>query len=398
MYGTGTVAQEKRAKDLAAMFADARKRGRYYDCCRTFGEALESRQIKPADFSFASLFDAFVLDGRELRQTFAPHQKDSYRTVGLESAVGAVSNSDFANITGQIIYSQMLEGFNLPQFIGDRLFRTVPSQFEREKVPRLGITYGDDDLTVQEREAFPYAGMSSFYVETPDTIKRGIILALTKEALFLDRTGQLLQQARDVGEHIGLNREKRMLDVALGLVDVYKPNGNTAEATYQSSGSRTNIKSSNALTDWTDVEAVELLFDDINDPVTGEPIDVMPNQLLVPKGLEKTANYVVNRTTTWQNAKSRGSGVEEANYAQPLTPYEVLSSPYVKNKQGNQTTWYVGEFPRAFAYIENWGLTVEQAPAQSHDEFTRDVVTQFKASERGAAAAMEPRRVAKSTA
>lgn len=397
---SGTLTQQKRARDLARMTADARKQGpeKYRSCIRSFRTALESRQLTADEFSFADLFDATVPHGYEMRRTFDPKMRDSFG-IALESAVGAVQNSDFASLTGQIIYSQTLEGFSLPEFIGDRLFRVVPSQFEREKVPRLGVTMGDDDLSVQETEGFPYAAMSSFFVETPDTIKRGIILALTKEALFFDRTGMLLEQAREIGRKIALNREKRMLDVALGLVDVYKPNGNSAEATYQTTGSRINTKTTNALVDWTDVEAAELLFDDINDPVTGEPIDVTPNTALVPKGLEKTANYVFAQGTTYSNAVTRSaSGAPEPTYTNPTGGYSVLSSPYIKSKQGNQTTWYVGEFQRALVYMENYGLTVDQAPPGSDAEFTRDVVTQFKASERGAAGVLEPRRIVKCTA
>lgn len=398
---SGTYIQRKRAQDAAARIADARKRGRdaYEKSIRAFRTALESRQISASDFSLADLFDATVPDGYELRRSFDPNMANSFGSPALESAVGAVKNSDFASLTGQIIYSQTLEGFSLPEFIGDRLFKVVPSQFEREKVPRMGVTHAEKGLEVQETEAFPYAAMSSYFVETPDTIKRGIILAITKEALFFDRTGRILEEAREIGRTIGLDRELRMLDVALGLVDVYKPNGNTAEATYQSSGSRTNVKASNALVDWTDVEGVELLFDDINDPVTGQLIDVVSNQMVVPKGLKKTAEYVNSQTTTYETSRTASAtGAPAPKYANPNSNYEVITSPYVKNKQGNQTTWYIGEFQRAFAYMENYGLTTVQAPQGTDAEFNRDIVTQFKSSERGAAGVLEPRRVAKSTA
>lgn len=397
---TGTIIERRRAQDLAKMIKSARKSGRLFDAVRGFRAALESKEIRPSDFSFADLFDAIVPDGYELRKTFDPANRDSFSSVGLESAVGAVQNSDFASLTGQIIYSQTLEGFTLPEFIGDRLFRVVPSAFEREKVPRLGVTMGNDDLEVQENHAFGYAGMSSFFVETPDTIKRGLILALTKEALFFDRTGRLLEEAREIGRTIGLNRELRMLDVAFGLVDVYKPNGNSAEATYQASGSRINVKASNALVDWTDVEGAELLFDAITDPITGQPIDVVANQMVVPKGLKKTAEYVTSQTTKYNTAMTRASspGAIEANYENPTGNYELLTSQYVGSRLGNQTTWFVGEFQRACVYMENYGLTTVQAPPNSDAEFTRDIVTQFRSSERGAAAILEPRRIVKNTA
>ena len=47
--------------------------------------------------------------------------------------------------------------------------------------------------------------------------------------------------------------------------------------------------------------------------------------------------------------------------------------------------------------MENWPITVTQAPANSEAEFNQDIVLRFKASERGAAAVIDPRYVVKST-
>ena len=55
--------------------------------------------------------------------------------------------------------------------------------------------------------------------------------------------------------------------------------------------------------------------------------------------------------------------------------------------------WYIGDFTKAFAYMENWPITVTQSPANHPDEFDRDVVTQYKASEMGAEAVLDPRYV-----
>jgi len=59
--------------------------------------------------------------------------------------------------------------------------------------------------------------------------------------------------------------------------------------------------------------------------------------------------------------------------------------------------WFIGDFRRAFAYMENWPITVTQSPAGSEADFTSDIVLRFKASERGAAAVINPRYVVKNT-
>ncbi len=47
--------------------------------------------------------------------------------------------------------------------------------------------------------------------------------------------------------------------------------------------------------------------------------------------------------------------------------------------------------------MENWPITVTQAPVGSEADFTNDIVLRFKASERGAAAVLNPRYVVKCT-
>jgi hypothetical protein len=47
--------------------------------------------------------------------------------------------------------------------------------------------------------------------------------------------------------------------------------------------------------------------------------------------------------------------------------------------------------------MENWPITVTQSPANSEADFAQDIVLRFKASERGAAAVINPRYVIKNT-
>ncbi|MCR9120595.1 MAG: hypothetical protein NXI22_26980, partial [bacterium] len=88
-----------------------------------------------------------------------------------------------------------------------------------------------------------------------------------------------------------------------------------------------------------------------------------------------------------------------ARSANPLAgeSYPVVSSQYVKQRTGSDTTWFIGEPKKAFKYMENWPITTVQAPANSHDEFHRDIVVQYKTSERGAPAVLDPRYMVKCT-
>ena len=55
--------------------------------------------------------------------------------------------------------------------------------------------------------------------------------------------------------------------------------------------------------------------------------------------------------------------------------------------------WWLGDFKKAFVYRENWPVQVMQAPTNSQDEWDRDIVAQFKGTERGVAAVLDPRYV-----
>jgi hypothetical protein len=55
--------------------------------------------------------------------------------------------------------------------------------------------------------------------------------------------------------------------------------------------------------------------------------------------------------------------------------------------------WFNGDFSDAVRYIENWPLTVVQAPPQSEADFSQGIPVRFKATERGQASIWNPRVV-----
>ena len=365
-----------------------------------FQQAMDERALKPSDFRIRDVFQEFVQDGAEIVQSWSPRSGG-----GVMLCEAGVETSAFANITGQIVFSAMLEAFNDPTFIGSQLVRTVPTEFSGEKIPGIG-RLGDMVETIEEGGAYPTAGVGEEWVETPDTTKRGFIVPVTKEAIFFDRTGMVVQRASELGQFMGVNKEKRILDAVLGITTLYRRNGATALATYgDNSGNHDwdNLAASNALQDWTDIENVLQLFDDITDPNTGEPVLCMPNTLVVPTALSMTAARIVNateirETTNTNTITISGNPLRNSRTGGNPVPMQVLSNQYVKARTSSASTWFMGDFQRAFWYMENWGPTSVQAPTNSEAEFTNDIVQRYKISERGAVACIEPRVVAKATA
>lgn len=397
--GYHTSAKRRFAQGLRRNLEAARKSRVMESFYRDFIDGLKQGHLDfEKDVSIKCLFEEIVPHGRELVESFNPN---NLTQINLMEAADVVSTTHFANITGQIVYSRVLDSYEDPQFIGDRLVEKINSEFESEKIAGIG-GIGDAAESILEGGVYPNAGMSERWIETPRTTKHGLIVEVTKEAVFYDRTGLVLRRAGEVGRWLALNKEKRILDTVLGITTSYRVNGSAAQATYgdtHTNGTFDNLAGSNTLADWTDIEVALLLFDAMTDPNTGEPIDVRPNQIIVPSALKMTAERILSATQVRYGAPGSTSVVTQTDSPNPLAnqSFEVLSSQYVKDRTSSDSTWFIGDFARAFAYIENWPMTVVQAPDNNEAEFTRDVVARYKASEKGEPAVMEPRRAVKCT-
>lgn len=369
-----------------------KKESRYFE---DLEEALNKRQIKPNDFSIRDVFLHMVDDGHEIVESWNPMQRGGRGGHGVQLLEAGVDTSAFQNIMGQIVYSKVMEAWNNPILIGDKLVDTIQTSFNGEKIP--GVTQlGDGAEVVSEGDPYPMLGISEEWIDTPQTTKRGFIVPVTKEAVFFDRTGLVLKRAGDTTNWLAINKEKRIIDAVCGIVDLYRRNGAAAVATYSDTLHGDNIAASNTLVDWTDIENVLLLFDALTDPNTAEPILTNPNTLIVPSALIMTAKRVLQSTEL--RFGDGASNTTQQIFANPVAGmFQILSNQYVKARTSSASTYFLGEPKKAFAYMQNWPITSVQAPPSSELEFTNDIVSRFKVSERGAVAVLEPRHMVKGT-
>jgi hypothetical protein len=360
-------------------------------------EALREKHLKPEDFSIRDLAEALVPDGREWVRMLDPRSAGS---VSVMEAGDGVDVAAFLNITAQVIYSKIMEAYLQEAFVVSKLVETIPTRLDGEKIP--GIARVADTIDeVGPGMPYPHLGFGEDYIETPSTTKRGFIVPVTKEAIFFDRTHLVLTRAAEVGEVLGLNKEKRLIDVVIGATNNFKWRGTTFN-TYQTSTPWINSLSSNELVDWTNVDKAEQLFADILDPNTGEPVLVRGSTVLVMPAYRHAAHRVFSAAELTFTAAGSTTATVAAN---PLSGYRVYDSRLAYRRiiasgvaaADAKKYWFVGDFRRAFAYMENWPITVPQAPVGSEAEFNQDIVLRFKASERGAAAVLNPRYVVKNT-
>ena len=371
-----------------------RQPGKFFEDLR---EGLESKALRPSDFSIRQLFENFVEDGRELVDSWNPRQGGG---VSMLEASNMVDTSAFSNITGQIVYSAIMEKYMAEEFVFTKLFPTQPTQFNGEKIAGIG-QLGDQAEAIAEGRPYPTAGVNEDWIETPATTKRGLIVPVTKEAVFFDRTGVILERCGDVGNWLGVNKEKRAIDCAVDenvTTHRYKWRG-TVYASYQTTSPWDNTTASNAMVDWTDIDAAEQTLAAITDPNTGEPILLTAKHITVNRELLNTARRIVNATElrTAPAGYPTNAIINETTWPNPVVGYSIVSSLLLASRMATDTTWFLGDWTKYAKYMENWPITVVQAPNNSEAEFTQDIVFRYKASERGQFAVVEPRAVTKCT-
>jgi hypothetical protein len=363
-------------------------------------EALQKGELKSEDFSIRDLAEGLVPDGHEWVRSMDPRAGGSVQLTENEG----VDLTAFLNVTGQVIYSKILDAYQHEAFAISRLVDTVPTRLDGEKIPGIG-RISDEVTEIEPGMPYPNVGFGEDYIETPSTTKRGLIVPVTKEAIFFDRTHLVLSRAAEVGEVLGLNKEKRLADVVIGETNNYKWKGSSYNTYYSEADGESwiNTIADNELVDWTDVDNAEQLFADILDPNTSEPVLLRATNVLVMPAYRHAAHRVFNAS---ELTYTTGSGAtSKTTVANPLGNYTVHESRIAYRRilaageaaADAKKWWFVGDFKKAFAYMENWPLTVTQSAPGSDADFNQDIVVRFKASERGAAAVLNPRFVVKST-
>ena len=377
-------------------------------------EGFDKGEIKPEDFSIRGLMEEFITDssgrpcGREILDSWNPMHGGDAKHESLTQLVegGTVQASNFSNITGQIVYNKTLESYNNEEFVFSKTIPTVPTQFNGERIAGIG-GMGDQAEVVPEAGQYPMVGVSEDWIDTPATVKRGLILPLTKEAAFFDRTGLILKRCAEVGEYLGINKELRAVDCVIDentTTHRYNRKNRGPVATYgDNSGNHDwdNLQASNALANWVNVDNVDQLLYTILDPNTGLPIIITGKmRLIVGRGLIRTAEQIQKATSLEiiNPGFATSGNPSKMNTVNNVPSFEILTSRYLAYRQATTTSWYYGAPDQAFCYMENFPMTVVEAPANSEMEFNQDIVMRWKASERGQFATVEPRKMAKATA
>jgi hypothetical protein len=346
------------------------------------------------------------------------------RFLKLQEAAGGVSTAAFANINKPFAYSAFLEPYSYPEYVFQKLIPSTPLPQGSVKFLQIpGVTnIGRESLVVNEGDAYPVAGVSENYIQTPEVVKKGVVVPITKEAIFFDRTGQVVEKCREVGNALALAREYLAVNCVVDVGES-RTNGSyryrwgkanaglSTIATYgDNSGTHSwdNLAATNAFTDYTNMNTAWQLLMAQTDPFTGEPIYFQPKHLVVGPSLAFSVPRVLaaNITTAVGGYPTSGNPAM-SSFTNPVNtvvgavqPVGTNSMIYegVNTTASAATTWYLGDLTRAFGYLEAWAPRVDSLGVGTQAEFDRDIVMQFKASEMGTYYTKEPRAIVRCTA
>lgn len=377
--------------------------GRQHRADEVFEAIHEHRRAgEIPNFSILEMYEELVPEGHARVRAMRENRRMHGQSAVLQEAGGdAVSTANFSNIIGQIVFADILDNFENPDLIGSSLVTEMPASTQQKEI-LPGITMiGDVAQNVGETEEYPYVGVSGMHVTLPELIKDGFILPVTEEAIYEDKTGQLMQNVNDAASQMALTQEKERLGVILGIENTYSRNDGPTQDTYASShtqGDFDNLLGSTPLTDYTSIEAAKNLFNDITDPDTGEPIFIGGSmQIVTPDELEFTLARVLNNVQLEQGTRSASAPI--ATFSNPISTgrrsYTGYSSQYVSSVGSTTDSWWVGKFPEAFVERVIWPTQVFVEDRNSHAGFSRDIVTRVKCRRKTRTGVKEPRKVIK---
>lgn len=338
-----------------------------------------------------------------------------------EAGNTAVQPSAFIDISswdvtvGGLIEAKIIEEYRKPGYIMDRLFRKIPTTLHAEKLIATG-RIGDRAMLMQPGQSHPAAQFTERFITTPYTMKYGLKCEVTKEAVFFDRTNQVLTRAGSIGLELGLRRELWMTDVFLGVINPYVYGG-VAYNTYLTDGNWVNDLTGNSLTDVNNLNTMFVAGQRMTDQESGQRINVHPKTIVVPPGARFTAGNIIRASqnefltsgsSTVYNAGTRTHAPQaEDFYGDSIGGYDILWSPYIDqrmlaadglNLSASDAAgyWWAVEEDKAFAWMENWDINIITVNANDYVMADNGVVMAAIGDFMGTPATYEPRSVIRS--
>ena len=353
-------------------------------------DLLETGKVRTSDFSFRQLFEELV---------DCPMGADASRVAE------ALNSSAFPTIAAKVINKDIIDEYNLALGdVGSLVRESQAMRTDEELV--VGFSAGDTTPLLR-RQGMAYEetsmGEKNWKIKMADF---GRMISLTREVIYEDRTGEVLSRAKDVGRAGGHHKQKMIVETIEATARTafeeasfggahFKGNDITMYSNDHSSldgQTNDNLVASNALVDYTDLEAVYLAFADMVDEA-GDKISIVPKTILIPSALKATASKIMN--SQFLHYGGSNDNVPSYNPVDDLGGgLNIMSSVFM----GDTTTWYMGDFPSQLLGLNVYKPATASQGADSELAFTNQIVARFRWSYHYGIGHTDWRYIIKSTA
>jgi hypothetical protein len=381
---------------------------------------LESASMRPEQFSILGLGKAIFGSEEATMRKFSsgpaappiPEMSADVMEAGNDIVPSMFQDISAWNETiASLIEVKIIEGWERPEFVLSKLAKNVPSNKLQEKA--IGIsTPGDTAQSRQPGQTHPRATVSQRYVISTITQNVSNAIDVTREAVQFDLTRELLDSAELVGHTLALRKEYNLTDAFIGVPSYCPYNyGGVTYSTFVSSGGNwvNLIQNPVGASGYSALDNDYLLFSQMTDQETGQPVAIDARQLVTVPALNATLSHLVRQTqVAIGSAPGATSGTLVRGYGEsPLKlagqQWEApIVSPYIYRRatdpDGLALTptnaaglWFACNVEKYLWYVENSPLVVEKAAPTSYAMLDRGLVYSVFADQRGIPMVKEPR-------
>lgn len=363
------------------------------------GKLLDSNKVETKDVKF-----------NQMAQDLLPNYDELRGGSDVDVAL-AVSSSQFPTISKIVINKETLGNYNFYMEDHGSLVKEIKgTNTQREYL--AGFTDPEGPEMRPELHSYEETNLGEQDVEVR-MADFGRVISLSKEAIFNDRTGQLLDKAQQIGKLGGQHRAKMIMQTleiaartafkeATSRAFVYKGTAYAASAFYAASHAtldgrvNKNLVTSNALVDYTDIKNALDVIPLMKSP-SGNELVVTPKFIIVPSALEVTAWQILHSDTFSKDPNNAGTGI----YHQP-NPYGpkglTTFKPFVSRYLSSDSTWYLGDPAEQMRWIWIFEPATDSLGATTDQAFMQKIVLKYKFSYHGGVGHTDYVNIIKNTA
>ena len=357
---------------------------------------FEQKKIKVEDFSILALFEELVDPENKLG-----------KSADTKTIMEAVTASAFPTISGTVINAAIIPAYEVAVGPASRLVtESNATKTGREEI--AGWTAGGPFTMRPEHTSYEEDAITEKYWSC-DKYDFGKIISLTREAIFDDRTGELIDRARNIGEKGGLLRNKiitKTLEIAVrseqgesaSQAAVYKGTAITASNFYNathaalidSAGINQNLLTSTGLGTSGALNNANALSAKMLDEV-GDQMGVTFDSLIHPPDLFETAQELIYGTTK----RSISATLDEGHLGNVWKGrFDLIELPFLSST----TAWYLGSPRKQMKWLWVWKPETKVQNSDSESAFQAQIVLRYRFSWYGGCCHTDYRFIVKNTA